>query len=207
MSTSALYERAPSSLRTRIQVAAMPVARSSRRSTRQLAASAAGVLVLLSAFAIVGMFLPRPGASADDRLAEQVVAGHIRSLQVDHLVDVASTDRHTVKPWFRGKLDFAPDVPDLSDEGYPLTGGRLDYIAGRLVCALVYHRRLHAINVFTWPEQGAGPRAVRKRERQGFHIRTWNQAGMAYWVVSDLGEPDLDEFVRLFQDATREPNS
>ena len=151
------------------------------------------------------MLLSRAGASADDRLAEWVVAGHVRSLQVDHLTDVASSDRHTVKPWFRGKLDFSPQVPDLSPQGYALSGGRLDYLADRPVAALVYHRRL------TRHQPLHLARRRRRREsrsqrlsRQGFHIRHWQRSGMTYWAISDLNDQELDEFVRLFQERSTE---
>ena len=129
-----------------------------------------------------------------------VVANHVRSLQVDHLRDVASTDQHTVKPWFRGKLDFSPQVLDLSAQGYTLSGGRLDYASDRPVAALVYYRRLHTINVFTWPAGNSDDKDVRARTRQGFHIRYWQRSGMAYWAISDLNNRELDEFVRLFQE-------
>jgi anti-sigma factor RsiW len=150
------------------------------------------------------MLLSRAGASADDRLAEWVIAGHVRSLQVDHLTDVASSDQHTVKPWYRDKLDFSPQVLDLSTQGYSLSGGRLDFLADRPVAALVYQRRLHAINLFTWPAVNDQEKAVRRLSRQGFHIRFWQQAGMAYWAISDLNDQELDEFVRLFHEHSAE---
>jgi len=155
---------------------------------------------LIGTAATVGVLLSQTGTSADDRLAELVVAGHVRSLQVEHLTDVVSTNRHTVKPWFRGKLDYSPEVPDLSQEGYPLSGGRLDYLADRPVAALVYHRGLHAINVFTWPAANNEASAVRGLARQGFHLRYWQRSGMTYWAISELNDQELDQFVRLFQE-------
>ena len=200
VSSPSLYHRAPAALRSRIQLAIPQAARGRRRSPLRLAAIAAGILLLIGAFATIGMFSSRLGTSADERLAEGVVAGHVRSLQVDHLTDVASTDRHTVKPWFRGKLDFSPQVPDLAAQGYALSGGRLDYLADRPVAALVYYRRSHAINLFTWPAGNDGEKAVRGLSRQGFHIRHWQRSGMSYWAISDLNEQEFDEFVRLFQE-------
>src|SRR5205807_6272466 len=127
----------------------------------RMAAIAAGILLLIGASIQFGPLLFRGGTSGDNRIAEWVVASHVRSLQVEHLTDVVSTDRHTVKPWFRGKLDFSPQVPDLSKEGFPLSGGRLDYLAYRPGAALVYHRGLHAINLFTWPAANDETNAVR----------------------------------------------
>jgi anti-sigma factor RsiW len=197
VSSPALYYRAPARLRNRLQLTSAPIARP-QTSLRWLA-MAAGILVMIGAAAAMGVFLSRGRTSADDRLAEWIVASHIRSLQVEHLTDVASADGHKVKPWFRGKLDFSPQVSDLSAEGYPLSGGRLDYLADRPVAALVYHRRLHAINLFTWPATSDEEKAVRGFDRQGFHIRHWQRSGMTYWAISDLNEQELDEFVRLVQ--------
>lgn len=204
ISSPSLYYRAPAALRARIQLAAPPVTRGRRRLAVQLAAMAAGILLLIGASITIGMLLSQAGTSADDRLAELVVAGHVRSLQVDHLTDVVSTDRHTVKPWFRGKLDFSPEVPDLSQQGYALSGGRLDYLADRPVAAVVYHRRLHAINLFMWPAVNDETKAVRGLARQGFHLRTWQRSGMSYWAISDLNDQELDELVRLFQEHASE---
>jgi anti-sigma factor RsiW len=197
VSSPSLYYRAPEALRNRLQRTSAPAARP-RASMRWLA-MAAGILLMLGAAAAAGVFLSRGRTSADDRVAEWIAASHIRSLQVEHLTDVASADGHKVKPWFRGKLDFSPQVSDLSAEGYKLSGGRLDYLADRPVAALVYQRRLHAINLFTWPAANDVEKPVRGLDRQGFHIRHWQRSGMTYWAISDLNEQELDEFVRLVQ--------
>lgn len=200
LTSPSLYYRAPAALRARIQHAA-PAVRAPRLGRRL--ALAAGVLLLIGASVATGVLLSGRGSSPDQQLAEWVVADHIRSLQVDHLTDVASTDQHTVKPWFQGKLDFALPVPDLAPQGYVLSGGRLDYLPERSVAALVYLRRSHAINLFTWPAAGDEEQPVRALSRQGFHVRHWLKSGMTWWAVSDLNDEELDEFVRLFQDRSR----
>lgn len=198
---------APESLRTRLQAAipsdtfAPPTVRKRIIPAFQRASMAASVLLLVGMSATMGMLLSHPGSSMEDRLVDAVVADHVRSIQVDHITDVVSSDRHTVKPWFQGKLDFAPDVPDLSEQGYTMSGGRLDYLVDRPVAALVYHRRLHAINVFVRPVDNSEEKSVRQLTRQGFHIRQWQQSGMTYWAISDLNNEELDEFVRLFRAA------
>ncbi|MBZ5626252.1 MAG: anti-sigma factor [Acidobacteriia bacterium] len=135
----------------------------------------------------------RPASSAIER---DVVAAHVRSLLATHLMDVPSSDRHTVKPWFAGKLDFAPEVQDLSAQGFTLAGGRLDYIDGRTVAALVYQRRLHTINVFTWPANRADT-SPSVESLQGFHVVHWVRHGMEWWAVSDLAGDELAELARL----------
>jgi anti-sigma factor RsiW len=200
VSSPSLYYRAPAALRARLRAAAPRETGRFWRSRLGVAAAAAGVLFLIGASAIAGMLFARRAISADDRLTDLVVAGHVRSLQVSHLRDVASSDRHTVKPWLVDKLDFSPQVPDLSAQGYELSGGRLDYLADRPVAALVYNRALHTINVFTWPAAGSEDRPVRAHLRQGFHIRDWIRSGMTYWAISDLNDSEFDEFVRLFQE-------
>ena len=116
-------------------------------------------------------------------------------------MDVASTDRHTVKPWFDGKLDFAPPVKDLAEQGFPLQGGRLDYAQGRPVAAMVYGRAKHTINFFVWPESQQGLAAEHTAQRNGYNVVSFAQNGMAVWVVSDLEKQELLEFVHLWRGA------
>lgn len=148
------------------------------------------VAAMLALAVLAWKIAPRSGPG----LEQEVVAAHVRSLQANHLMDVPSTDRHTVKPWFAGKLDFAPEVPDLSGKGFTMEGGRLDYLEGRPVAALVYKRRLHTINVFTWPASGEQP--LKADTRQGFHIAHWKRGGMEWWAVSDLAADELAEMAR-----------
>jgi len=134
-------------------------------------------------------------------LADQVLASHIRSLMPGHLTDVLSSDQHTVKPWFNGRLDFSPPVSDFAGRGYPLLGGRIDYVGGRAVAALVYGRRQHLISVFVWPagRDRANPSAI--GSRQGYHVFPWITPEYTYWVVSDLGVAELQDFAHLVQQA------
>lgn len=131
--------------------------------------------------------------SAQDKLVEELVSSHVRSLQVDHLSDVVSSNRHTVKPWFNGKLDFSPPVSDLSSHGFPLEGGRLDYLNGRAVAVLVYRHNQHPINLYIWPN-AAGESGLKMQERQGYHLIRWVVDGMEYWAVSDLATNELELF-------------
>jgi anti-sigma factor RsiW len=136
------------------------------------------------------------GVSRVDSMAAQVVAGHVRSLEVDHLVDVASSEHHVVKPWFAGKLDFSPPVPDLASAGYPLLGARVDYLGGRTVAALVYQRGPHRINLLIWPESRSSEcRRDPPSVLQGFNLLHGNAGGMEFWAVSDLNRSELDAFV------------
>jgi anti-sigma factor RsiW len=198
LSAPALRYQAPSSLRDRIFTAPPPTPSREKSPTVRQFVTAASILFLMCTSAMIGRMIP---FNSDDRLLDNVVAAHIRSLQVEHAMDVASTDQHTVKPWFHGKVDFSPQVPDLAKQEFSLTGGRLDYLVDRPVAAIVYYRRLHAINVFTWPAEASKTNAPHQYTRQGFHIRTWNGSGMIYWVISDLNDAELDEFVKLYSEA------
>ena len=141
-------------------------------------------------------------------LLQELVAGHIRSLQVAHLADVNSSDQHTVKPWFAGKLDYSPPVLDFAPQGFALAGGRLDYIGARPVAALVYRYQQHVVNLYIWPAPGTkdAPEA-RPANLQGFNVATWRLAGMQYWAVSDARAEELSALARLFsQDAASRAN-
>ena len=132
-------------------------------------------------------------------LPDAVVASHIRALQPGHLMDVASTDQHTVKPWFDGRLDYAPPVKDLAADGFPLVGGRLDYLDGRPVAALVYQRRQHVIELYVWPDDGRPASGPADGSRSGYNFRRWSRDGMAFWAVSDLNAQEVADFARLWQ--------
>ena len=164
------------------------------------AAFAAGIVVS----ALTG--LRQPAADPDASIDNEAIAAHVRSLQPGHLSDVASSDQHTVKPWLSSRLDFSPPVHDLAVDGFPLTGGRLDYIGGRPVAALLYRRNQHVINVFVWParEREAGT-AVASAALRGFNSIAWTQAGMRWRAVSDLAAPELGAFAGQLQRAAESP--
>ncbi|HSV01934.1 MAG TPA: anti-sigma factor [Phenylobacterium sp.] len=196
----ALREPAPESLRRRIEAtlaAEAPAARPRGHSAGVLPwGLSAGFGALAAALAAVAV-LPSTGA-----LETQLVADHVRSTLGTRLVDVETSDRHTVKPWFNGKVDFAPPVVDLAEAGFPLEGGRLDYLDGRRVAALVYRRNRHVINLFVWPQTGPPRLPALGRSHEGYAIVHWTQGGLQFWAVSDVDRGELQAFARLFAQRT-----
>ena len=161
-------------------------------------AAVLALAVSLGSVEVVRFARARHVVEATASVADEVVGAHVHALRDAHLFDVRSSDQHTVKPWFLGKLDFSPPVEDLSSIGFPLLGGRLDHVAGQPVAALVYQRRLHPINMFIWP---AGDRTAASDSRsiRGFQVRHWIRHGMSFWAVSDLNDAEFGEFVRALQ--------
>jgi anti-sigma factor RsiW len=152
-----------------------------------------------AAFAVtLALYLGQPSSS--ELREQELVASHFRSLMPDHLADVASTDQHTVKPWFTGKLDYSPPVYDLAQQGHPLIGGRLDYLNRRPVAALAYRHRLHIINLYVWPDASQHDTAPHVSSRQGFQMVRWSQNGMQFAAISDISAQDLVEFKRQIHD-------
>lgn len=139
--------------------------------------------------------------SQDQLIAEQVIAGHARSLLTSHLVEVASSDQHTVKPWLSSKLDFSPPVPDLAGAGFPLAGGRLDYLDNRPVAALVYRYRQHVINLFVWPDGKSGRVRPEALAKHGYNVLRWSDAGMTFWAISDVNPAELKAFAETYASA------
>jgi len=135
-------------------------------------------------------------------ITAQLIASHVRSLMANHLMDVPSSDQHTVKPWLDAKLDFAAPVADLSSQGFPLIGGRLDYLNNHSVAALVYQKRKHFINLFIWPTTPEDSTARTMVEREGYHLVHWSDGDFTYWAVSDVNPSDLQNFKQLFEQQT-----
>jgi len=193
--SNATYHRAPESLRSALTAKIgrrepERVARPARRGwlAQAVAASAVAVFAATITYQIA---VP----SAYELAAADAISSHARSLLAQQIVEVASSDQHTVKPWFNGRLDFTPPVKDTAAEGYPLVGGRIDYLNERQVAALVYQRRKHYIDVFVWPNEQGSARAVRETARRGFTVLSWSDPGFTYFAVSDLDERELREFV------------
>jgi anti-sigma factor RsiW len=190
---------APPELRRRIE-ASLPQTRiPSRRAVLQGFAMGSAV----SAIAATGLVAIVLRGDDEQRILSEVVSAHLRSLQAGHLTDVVSTDQHTVKPWFNGKLDESPPVIDLTAQGFTLIGGRLDYIDTRAIGAVVYRRRAHVINLFVAQTASTERHAARIETIQGFNIRRWSEQGLNYWAVSDIGADELAEFGNKFEAALR----
>jgi mycothiol system anti-sigma-R factor len=197
LQSAGLYENAPKGLRQRV-VASLPALPEAKvRSTGEWRWAALAAACLVGAFLALQLFSDLGGRSRHSVVAAAVVDAHLRSLQPGHQVDVISTDQHTVKPWFDGKLEIAPPVRDFTAEGFPLTGGRLDVIYGKTAAALVYGRRKHIVNVFVWKAgdeeslSGAG-------EQQGYHWLAWQKDGLNFVAVSDVSAEDLRALKDLF---------
>jgi anti-sigma factor RsiW len=202
MAAAPLHFEAPVSLRRRIEEA-LPAPRPSAPSRRSL----------LKGFALGSAFSAAVAASAlvfvvrmedEQRSLGEVVSAHLRSLQADHLTDVQSSDQHTVKPWFNGRLDVSPPVVDLTSQGFTLLGGRLDYIDGRAVATVVYRRRVHIINLFVTQSKGGG---VKVERVQGFNVRRWTWSDLDFWAISDIAADELQEFDEKFQTVLRTSGS
>ena len=192
---------APASLRDRIE-ASLPEPQRQQPTRRSvLRGFAMGSAVsALAASGVVAVVLRQDD---QQRILSEVVSAHLRSLQAGHLIDVVSTDQHTVKPWFNGKLDVAPPVVDLTAQGFMLIGGRLDYIDARAIGAVVYKRRQHVINLFVSQTSSTEHRPPKTQTMQGFNCRRWGERGLNFWAVSDIGADELAEFVDKFEAAMK----
>ena len=169
---------------------AAPKAANDNRLLRWLGPGLAGALA--ASLAMVAFIPPGEQSIVD----QEIVSSHVRSLQPGHLTDVQTTNQHIVKPWFNGRIDFSPPVPELADAGFPLAGGRLDSIDGKTVAAIVYHRRLHTVNLFVWPAEDAAKRSFVK---DGFAVTEWSRNGLRYAAVSDIPPGELQQFHKLFE--------
>jgi anti-sigma factor RsiW len=203
-----LYFAAPADLRRRIKSELRSTIKTEPRKPawnwaanwNWLTTTLSGATAVCLALLLV-MTLARP--SSEQPLAQEIVSGHIRSLMGNHLMDVVSTDQHTVKPWFNGKVDFSPPVKNLETNGFPLIGGRLDYLGSRSVAALVFQRQKHIINLFVWPAKEEDLKAASLAPDQGYNLIHWSEAGMTFWAVSDLNKKELMEFVQDFAAAAQ----
>ena len=191
---SELYHRAPAPLEGKIRKLAPFSSRAVGLPWIQRCLWAGGGAVFAASILLITFIALRSPAAAPE---QEIVASHIRSLMANHLTDVASTDQHAVKPWFDGKLEFAPPVRDFSAEGYPLAGGRLDYLEKRKVAVLIYHRALHVINLYVWPADDNGSSRVEARAVQGYNVLSWKKNGFEFRAASDLNAAELLDFSRL----------
>lgn len=194
----ATYHRAPESLRAKVRA---DIATEAKREAPRRYLQWGGMAASFVLGAVVSWNAALGLSSGDDvdRIAREVQAAHVRSLLAEnHLRDVVSSDQHTVKPWFQGRIDFSPIVLDLAGAGYPLTGGRLDYLDGRPVAALTYGLRKHVVNVFAWPAGAGGDLAPTAIARDGYSIVRWRRGGIQYWAVSDAASPEVLQLARLF---------
>ena len=196
---------APLSLRRRIEKAlpAPPQRSANRRAVLKGFVMGTALSTAMAASVVVGVIR----SDEQERVLGDVVSAHVRSLQGEHLTDVQTTDQHTVKPWFNGKLDVSPPVIDLTTQGFTLIGGRLDYVDGEAMAAIVYKRRKHLINLFVGPRLGGAPRGAKTAMVQGFNVYHWAQDGLGFWAVSDINADELAEFGRHIADTKRPPSA
>jgi anti-sigma factor RsiW len=204
LASNALYHKAPLGLRERLQAAGRPVSRAlplpRRFPRRWLGLAAAAAAIALLSFGL-GRFVEAqsdknadPTPTAKDLLAQEVLSSHVRSLAMNHIADVESTDQHTVKPWFAGKVNYTLPVKKLSDEGFPLFGGRVDYVADQSVATLVYQRDKHFINLYVWPADKQPDAEPESETRRDFNLIHWVRSEKNYWAISDLNEKELKQF-------------
>jgi len=200
MQNSSLKFTPPAGLRRTIESAARKADKAERgerwtlwpASWRWLSAAA-----VLASVAVLIWIATGRSRSGQDLMAQEVLSSHVRSLMAGHLTDVPTSDQHTVKPWFNGKLDFSPPVRDLTAQGFVLVGGRLDYLVQTPAAAVIYRRRQHVINLFIWPSASDRATGMSIQSRRGYNLIHWTQSGMTYWAVSDLNTSELQEFARL----------
>jgi anti-sigma factor RsiW len=203
MPAAQLRFTAPASLRRRIEKTfpAAPQRASSRRSVLKGFVMGTALSTAMAASLVVAVFR----TDQDQRVLGDIVSAHVRSLQGDHLTDVQTSDQHTVKPWFNGKLDIAPPVVDLTAKGFMLLGGRLDYIDGQAVASIVYRRRQHVINLFVTQGAASESHAAQLQTMQGYNIRRWAAQGLEFFAISDINGEELQEFVEKFDAALHPP--
>jgi anti-sigma factor RsiW len=202
MTPAGLRYSAPASLRVSIE-GKLPAPRAAG-SSRRFVIKGFAVGATASAIAASGVLVMVMRSDDQRRALGEVVSAHLSSLQAQHLTDVVSTDQHTVKPWFNGRLDVAPPVADLTAQGFTLLGGRLDYVDAKPVAAIVYRRRVHIINLFCAPAPGSANRGAVMESLHGFNVRRWSENGLNLWAVSDINADELMEFGEKFEAALRQ---
>ena len=203
MPAAQLRFTAPASLRRRIEKAfpAAPQRASSRRSVLRGFVMGTALSTAMAASLVVAVFR----TDQDQRVLGDIVSAHVRSLQANHLTDVQTSDQHTVKPWFNGKVDIAPPVVDLTAKGFTLLGGRLDYVDGQSIPSLVYQRRTHVINLFVAQGAPSETREAKLQTMHGFNIQRWTADGLEFFAISDINAQELREFADQFEAALHPP--
>jgi anti-sigma factor RsiW len=192
--------KAPPGLKRNVQAAiraAHPATKNSLFQWRRASVAASAVLIIVLTWAGAARWMK---SSGETQLVDDIVSSHVRSMMANHITDVSSSDSHTVKPWFGGKLDYSPPAKDLTEQGFRLIGGRLDYLDNRPVVALIYQRSQHVINLFVWPSNRSAFREPQQLARQGYNLIHWTRSGMTYWLISELNLTELNECARLLKE-------